>query len=153
MVKNKLEIAHEIEEEHQGLNQQMGVLKLASMQEVSPEDFANWRLEFIWQLRDFKNRLLRHFDLEEEGGFMKDVLKTAPESQSTVRKLKAEHKQLSIRLEEIMENLKAMHKKDSEKLAQIRIELNEILATLRKHEEEEHRLLQRTYFREYGDSS
>lgn len=149
MTKKRYDTAHKIEEGHKGLNQKMGGIKLASMKEVSSEDFANWRLEFIWQLRDFKNCLLRHFDLEEDGGFMKDVLSAAPESQPKVNVLKAEHRQFSKSLEKIMDTLKAMHKKDSEKLEQTRIELNEILATLLKHEEEEHRLLQRTYFREY----
>jgi len=153
MTKRKLEIANQVEEEHKGINQDIGEIKLAVMKEVSPEDFANWRLEFIWQLRDFKNRLLRHFDLEEEGGFMKDVLSAAPESQPKVSELKAEHRQFSKSLEKIMHTLKAMHKKDSEKLEQTRIELDEIIATLQKHEEEEHRLLQRTYFREYGGPS
>jgi len=153
MTKHQIEIANQVEEEHKGINQDIGEIKLAVMQEVSPEDFANWRLEFIWQLRDFKNRLLRHFDLEEEGGFMKDVLSAAPESQPKVRELKAEHRQFSKSLEKIIDTLKAMHKKDSEKLEQTRIDLNEILATLQKHEEEEHRLLQRTYFREYGGPS
>ncbi len=150
MTKKKYDTAHKIEVGHKGLNQQVGEIKLASTKEVSPENFAHWRLEFICQLRGFKKRLLRHFDLEEEGGFMQDVLSAAPESQPRVSVLKAEHRQFSKSLEKIMDSLKAMHKKDSEKLEQTRIDLNEILATLQKHEEEEHRLLQRTCFREYG---
>ena len=153
MTQKELGVAHKVEEEHKGLSQQMGEIKMESVKEVSPEDFPNWRLELIWHLRDFKNRLLRHFDLEEEGGFMKDVLSTAPESQPKVSELKAEHRQFSRKLEEIMNALKGMHKKDSEKLDKVRNKLNEFIATLRKHEEEEHRLLQRTYFREYGEPS
>ena len=153
MTQKELGVAHKVEEEHKGLNQQMGEIKMESMKEVSPEEFSNWRLELIWHLRDFKNRLLRHFDLEEEGGFMKDALSAAPESQPKVSELKAEHRQFSKSLEKIIDTLQAMHKKDSEKLEQTRIKLNEFIATLRKHEEEEQRLLQRTYFREYGEPS
>ncbi len=79
-----------------------------------------------------------------------DVLSVAPEKKSKVSELKAEHRQFSKSLEEIMNALKGMHKKDSEKLAQIQIRLDEIRITIRQHEEEEHRLLQRAYYREYG---
>ncbi len=45
--------------------------------------------------------------------FMSDVLSVAPEKKSKVNVLKAEHRQFSKSLEEIMNALKGMHKKRS----------------------------------------
>lgn len=44
---------------------------------------------------------------------MSDVLSVAPEKKSKVSELKAEHRQFSKSLEEIMNALKGMHKKRS----------------------------------------
>ncbi len=81
---------------------------------------------------------------------MSDVLSVAPEKKSKVSELKAEHRQFSKSLEEIMNALIVMHKKDPDKLEQIRIRLDEIIITIRQHEEEQHCLLQRAYSCEYA---
>ncbi|MCH7678363.1 hypothetical protein IID10_03240 [candidate division KSB1 bacterium] len=49
-----------------------------------------------------------------------------------------------------MNALIVMHKKDPDKLEQIRIRLDEIIITIRQHEEEQHCLLQRAYSCEYA---
>ncbi len=77
---------------------------------------------------------------------MSDVLSVAPEKKSKVSELKAEHRQFSKSLEEIMNALKGMHKKDPDKLEQIRIRLDEIIITIRQHEEEEHRRFAKSVF-------
>ncbi len=81
---------------------------------------------------------------------MSDVLSVAPEKKSKVSELKAEHRQFSKSLEEIMNTLKGMHKKDPEKLEQIRIRLDEIIITIRQHERRSIAVLQRAYSCEYG---
>lgn len=146
-------IGEKVAQEHQHLEKEMAELKLIVMKEVSAEDFPNWRLELVWQLRDFKNLLLKHFDLEEEGGFMTDVLHEAPHSESLVQQLRSEHAELSLLIDDIMAQVKSMRQKSPAQSEQVRLALNNLVDMLRRHEEEEHRLLQRTYFREYGGPS
>ncbi|MFQ5605310.1 MAG: hemerythrin domain-containing protein [bacterium] len=150
MAQIKSKIAQQVEKDHDLLRQDIGDLKITFWEEVLPEDFSNWRLECIWQLRDFKNRLLKHFDLEEEGGFMQDVLNVAPQAERQVQQLKAEHEQISAQLDEVLAELKEMPEKDAKSLDTIRTKLNDIMNTIRKHENEEHKLLQKAYYREYG---
>lgn len=150
MTQKKSDVARRVEEDHKSINQEVQKLKISMKKEFEPEDFSNWRLEFIWQLRDFKNRLLKHFDLEEEGGFMRDVLNVAPHSAGKVNQLKDEHDQIILDLDDILAKLKSMQEKDLSELENIRTSLNEIISDLRKHENEEHILLQRAYYREFG---
>lgn len=153
MKKNKFDIAIQIEKDHIHLNQQLGELKIAVLKEVSSEKFGSWRLEFIWQLRDFKSDLLKHFDREENGGFMKDVLKVEPFAEHKIRLLKAEHEQIIRNLDEILTVLNNMHEKDSQRLNKIKLELNDLVTTLYQHEIEENNLIQKAYYREYGDQT
>jgi hemerythrin-like domain-containing protein len=128
----------------------MGKLQIALQQNVSAKEFADWRLGFLWQMRDFKNKLLKHFDLEEEGGFMGDVVAAAPHSEGKVRQLRNEHAQIILTLDDILACLKNIKYTESERLKAIRENIDELVANLRQHEEDEHRLMQRTYYREYG---
>lgn len=74
-----------VEKERVLLNKAFREIKLTIMQKITAEEFQHWRLEFLWQLRDFKNSLPKHFDLDEEGGFMRDILKVAPHTEKKPR--------------------------------------------------------------------
>lgn len=150
MVLNKSDVALQVEKDHEGLNQDIGTLKMTIMMEISAKDFPNWRLEFIWQLRDFKNRLLKHFDLEEEGGFMNEVLSIAPQTERKVKELKEEHEHIVIHLDEILMDLKGLLDKNTEKLDSIRNRMTEVIATLLQHEAAENQLMQTAYYQGYG---
>ena len=150
MIEAKSKAVSRVEEEHQQLKQEMAVLKLFAMREVLNEDFDDWRLEFVWQLRDFKNRLLKHFDLEEEGGFMHEVLAVSPQSQHDVEQLKDEHLAFSKEMDRVIESVRSMRVRNPELLQLVRVNLNEIILNLRNHENDEHRLIQRAFYREYG---
>lgn len=150
MTKSKPTVVTQVEDEHILLKQEMGALSMFAMQEKMNSDFGEWRLQFVWQLRDFKNRLLKHFDLEEEGGFMRDVLKISPQSLRKVDDLKAEHEKIAADLDRLTATMRAMRERNSEVLQSVRSDLNEIIVALRKHESEENQLIQRAYYREYG---
>jgi len=146
----KLETALEVERDHKHLTEQMAKFRLFTRSEPEPEHYSRWRLEFLWQLRDFKNRLLKHFDLEEEGGFMQDVMAVAPHCERQINALKKEHERIPILMDGILMQLKAMREMDSDKLQQIQDRIAEIMGTLREHENQEHKLIQNAYYSEYG---
>lgn len=150
MSKDKIDVAKKVEKEHVHLNKAFGEIKLTIMQEVTAEEFQNWRLEFLWQVRDFKNSLLKHFDLEEEGGFMRDVLKAAPHTGNKIEELKKEHVEIIEALDKIIDQIKLTPEKDGDKLNAIRMGINEMMSTLCNHENQENDLMQRAYYREFG---
>ncbi|HEX9652199.1 MAG TPA: hemerythrin domain-containing protein [bacterium] len=145
-----LSILEQTRRDHEILNQEMGKLKIIIWQEIADRDFADWRLDCMWQLRDFRNCLLKHFDLEEEGGFMVDLLRVAAHEEHKINELKNEHDKMIALLDEILNSFKELQAKDSARLEKSRTSVNELIQMLRKHENEEHNLLQRTYYREYG---
>ena len=150
MERDETEVAKKIAKEHESIRRYIGALNLLEMTEVDAKEFFDWKLEFIWQLRDFKNRLLKHFDLEEEGGFMEDIVKVAPHLSRKVSGLKVEHDQILMSLDEILFKLKRMKKKNDTELEQVQFELNDVITSLRDHENEENILMQQAYYREFG---
>lgn len=150
MSRNKQDVYSRIEEEHDKLRSELGNLSTFAMRESDPDDFAEWRLEFVWQLRDLKNRLLKHFDLEESGGFMRDVIDLSPESCNKVEQLRREHHQFTAALDKLIETLRAMPNQDQAMIQKLRMELSDLIVALRDHENEEHRLIQKAYYRVYG---
>ncbi len=150
MSKKKPASVEAVEREHIGLRAEMVSIHDCLHGNISSEEFSEWRLKFMWQMRDFKNRLLKHFDLEEEGGFMNDVISAAPHSERQVAGLKEEHNAISSSLDSILAKLKAMAEHNVESLEGIRTDLAGVFAVLREHENTEHQLMQRAFYREYG---
>jgi hypothetical protein len=110
------EIAERIREEHERIKQQMQKVNTMINAHVSQEGFPKWRLDLLWLLREFKNDLHKHFDLEEEGGFMNEVVKLAPQYLKAVRRLETEHEAMIIYLDEILIALKKLSQQDDMKL-------------------------------------
>lgn len=150
MKQEKSEAVLKVERDHETIRHQMGKLNVPTAEEIRPQDFSDWKLKFTWQLRDFKNRMLKHFDLEEEGGFMQDVLDVAPHSGQKVDQLKDEHEQIIKNLDRLTMRLKGIKERDDSHLDKIRAGLSKILSDIRAHENEEHILIQKAYYREYG---
>ncbi|MFQ5605848.1 MAG: hemerythrin domain-containing protein [bacterium] len=150
MTLKKSDIAAQVEKEHECIKRDMGLIQKEITQDVPAEEFAEWRLEFMWRLRDFRLHLLKHFDLEEAGGFMKEILNEAPQSMNSVKKLEAEHEEIVAELDEILTTLKQMELKDDAKMAEVRTRVLNFLTAIRKHEAAENELIAMVYCQEYG---
>ena len=143
------DISAQVEHEHEHLQKALKALKAAAASDPG-DDFAHWRLELIWQVRDFKNDLLKHFDLEEEGGFMRDVRRRVPNSEPQVQGLLDEHRQMEGTLDRVLTTLKGMQDRDEKMLSRLQNEIDEFVSTIMEHESTEQHLLQRSYYRDYG---
>ena len=150
MEENKSKIASQVLEEHNILRENILTLSKNIEIEVSEEEYEDWRLEFMWQLRDFRNHCLKHFDFEELGGFMKDVLNDAPETGKIVKKLEADHPDLIKELDEILDEFKKLEQKEDTKLQEIRKNVKHLIIRLKAHEKAENDLIQKVYSQEYG---
>lgn len=139
-----------VEKDHQHLKRDMDQLTKEVSAKISEEQFPEWKLEFTWQLRDFKNQLLKHFELEEEGGFNEELIHAAPEHHNRVRQLEDEHKQIISTLEKIVADLKQMDPTSFHEAPAIRERVLNLLKLLRAHEAAERQLIQDAYLQDFG---
>jgi hemerythrin-like domain-containing protein len=150
MAEKKSNISSKVMHEHNILRENIGMLEKRIEMDIPDEKYEEWRLEFMWQLRDFRNHCLKHFDFEELGGFMKDVLDDAPETKKIVNKLEQDHTALIKELDDILENLKTKEQKDQSKLEEIKSNVKHLIIRLKAHEKAENDLIQKVYSQEYG---
>jgi iron-sulfur cluster repair protein YtfE (RIC family) len=142
-------IARLIEEDHHRLESIISQLTTEITREP-PAAFDGWKLSILRKLRDFQNELRKHFDLEEHGGFMDEVISHAPRYVSRVEALVSEHDAVSESLEAILTHVKAATAPAMWREARIPARLTELFETLREHESEENTLIQDTYFQDLG---
>ena len=150
MAREKTDIAIQGEKEHEGIQRDMRRIKDEVTREVSFDDFPDWRLEFLWRMRDFRLHVLKHIDLEEEGGFMHEILEEAPEVFNAVQKLEDEHEEIIQLMDDILESLRKMEFKDDNKISLVREQVLKLIKIIREHEEEESELIQKAYYQVYG---
>ena len=150
MAEDKSKVSSKVLDEHNILKENISSLSARVEKEIPDEKYEEWRLEFMWQLRDFRNHCLKHFDFEELGGFMKDVLEDAPETKPLVTKLEEEHSIIVKQLDDILDDLKSQEKKDNDKLEILKSDVKHLIIKLKAHEKAENKLIQKVYSQEYG---
>jgi hemerythrin-like domain-containing protein len=96
-------------------------------------------------LASIRKRVLDHFRLEEEGGYMKQVLEERPFLERTVEKLLQEHGALAASLETILEELR-MPVADAGACQRIETWLTQV----RHHERQENLLVEDTFGLDVG---
>jgi len=150
MVSQESDIARQVIEEHEELNQNIGELKITILEKVSTKDFPDWRIQFIGKLQDLKQKLTSHFEFEEQGGFMTEVIEEAPQLLNQVKELEIEHKQILANLDGVVKDFKTLSVKDDLELQDILNRVSRIMNELHHHEMAENELLQSAFYREHG---
>ncbi len=147
---SKNEIANRVHDEHEYLKKEMRKIRSMMNCDVTVEDYPKWRLDFLWLLRDFSNALQRHFDLEEEGGFMNDVVRLAPQHLPAVQRLEAQHRTITANLNQVIDALKTMESLDNATMQNACKDVDNLLILLAEHEAAEGDILETTYLLDYG---
>lgn len=137
--------AQHVEIQHKCINTDLDVLKTDLSKEVAAEDFSEWKLAYMWQLRDLRNMLTKHFDYEEESGFIREIIKNVKANRKRVIQLKNEHKSLIGILDAILIDVKTMQKSDEFQLEDIRDRMTHFIKTVHIHEKAENELIQELY--------
>ena len=119
MVSNKSDITRKVIEEHEELNQNIGELKIILLEKALTKNFPDWRIQLIGKLQDFKQKLTSHFEFEEQGGFMTEVIDEAPQLLNQVKELEIEHKQILANLDGVVKDFKKLGVKDDLELQDI----------------------------------
>lgn len=86
-----------------------------------------------------------HFESEEQGGYMSDVIDRAPQVNARVQKLLAEHTRLLRSLEQL---IAASRAGSAGTIAPLRQRTAHWIAAVREHEAAENRLVQKVYSRD-----
>jgi len=92
------------------------------------------------RIDSFKERLAEHFGTEEDGGLLQGIQDALPQTESDVRRIRAQH----ARLGEALEGARAIARRgDPAEVPALKEELGRFLAMVREHEREEDALVKR----------
>lgn len=140
--------AQEILREHEIvralLNDVCALLDQGHEQHDNPE--WNWRLcDKLWQ---FRRHLLRHFVLEETGGFLEDVVLRWPPAEEQVKKLRQDHVRILRGVDDLINASDLQASGWGTSFADFRQRCQSLLALIQRHETEENELIQKVYYLE-----
>jgi len=96
-----------------------------------------WKIEFIWQMREFKSNLLKHCDFEEDSGFFDHFPRVQSNGGFYGKKMRTEHKQLMKDLEKILVKLKKIRNINNPELKTIQVDILHLISAINKHEDRE----------------
>lgn len=142
------DVLAQLDSEHRQLSKAIQELQALVRSPVTEKTLAGWKKNTEASLEVFQGLVRGHFEHEEEGGFLRDVLREVPNSQREVRALRREHRDIERRLTKIRKKLSKLD--DSGAAERISRRIAEMTRLLVNHETTEQHLVQRTYYREYG---
>ena len=128
-------------EEHEILDKNIQNLNLGLKRWMESTDFQLWKIEFIWQMREFKRDLYRHFELEDDSAFFDFY--PVRESKKGVFGLhiRREHAKLIITFEKIFSRLKKIKNAADPKLSKLETDLKQFISDIQEHESKERKVL------------
>jgi len=139
-----------VENDHRALLKALADLDNAFSELPEMSGFNQWKLERLWQLRDFLNQLQKHFDLEEAGGFNEELTRSAPQLASRIAGLEEDHLKITSDLNHILDVLKPVPNIESPRIERVKVRLAELIAFIRRHEAEETDLIQEALYQDFG---
>ncbi len=148
--KSDQDLANRVNQEHEDLRSAIDRLLTLFDRKIEPDGFVGWKLDLLWQLRDFQNQLQKHFDLEEDGGYNADLIRIAPHLAPKVFNLEEDHRKIVSDLTHILGILKGVEGEQSPMLPRVKDRTNELLKFILAHESEENAIIQEAYYQDYG---
>ena len=100
-------------------------------------------------LKNLHERLVCHFELEEEGQLFEDLRERLPMVDDVIGGLRRDHTDF---LETVVSLIGRFERADAEEFKAIREDLDRFVEAFQEHEETENELLQRAYYLDLGDA-
>jgi len=104
------------------------------------------------KLHDFKGTLEKHFEMEEIGGFNEELIRLKPQNKKKIEELETEHREIILKIEHIISELKNLMAFEKEKIQSIIGSVLGVLETLHLHEAAERELVNATYYHDIGSA-
>ena len=144
------DLAHEIRREHAQLLKALLEIE-GELERLEPETGPSHHPgKLLGMLTMFRHHLFRHFELEEQGGFLIDRSEMNPGTRRTIQDLLPEHKAILTRLEGLIESLEQVDLGSAGLTDTFITELKALIADLHAHERTENELVQELAFRDIG---
>ena len=108
---------------------------------MESSDFRLWKIEFTWQMREFKRQLYLHFEMEEDSAIFDHYPVTEAKKGHFGLTIRKEHARFIITLEKIFNRLKKIENAADPKLMKLEADLNKLIADIETHESKERGVL------------
>jgi hypothetical protein len=146
MIENQVSLAKEILQEHEELKAVIRQIERV----LEEEESTQLSIQKLRSLRDelvsFREHLQRHFELEEESGFLEKMAIDVPQAVEKVKRLQQEH---GLILAAVDESISADDAATA-KFGELCCRIHRAIAAVKRHEEEEHLLIQTAYAQDLG---
>jgi hypothetical protein len=123
-------------------------IKIALKSWIESDDLLIWKIEFVWQMREFMHTLFKHFDFEEDSGVFDHIVHPKSKSATYGRFIRSEHKQILKKVDKVLKKLKKNKEVKSTKLKTIESEILDLISDISKHEKKEIEIIHSIYNRE-----
>ncbi|MBX7165087.1 MAG: hemerythrin domain-containing protein [Pirellulales bacterium] len=107
-------------------------------------------LGFVAQ--SLERHLSRLMAIEEQDGYMRIALSSAPQFATQIDKLRAEHDEFRVTLREIVHRLENMKPGDQQPLAEVCDSLGQLLQRIDEHSQHETDIMQEAFLRDVGSA-
>ena len=138
----------QIEEEHRTIIELIQQVK-ELLGNYPPDDASAWVGDLRSVGESLLNHLDKHFRLEEEGGFMAQLVEISPRTAAAAERLPHEHDEIRNLLSAILEILDSVAV-DSMDLKSVLDQIQQLIHTLEHHEKTENALIQEVYNQDIG---
>ena len=101
-------------------------------------------------MKSFARHLERVMSIEEEGGYLDDVIAERPNLESRIIRLNRDHLRFRTRVKQISTRLEALHGWQEDQFAGLCMEIYELLDDVDRHDEREIDLLQESLLMDDG---
>jgi hypothetical protein len=119
---------------------------------ITSDDFVLWKIEFVWQMREFKNNLFKHFDFEDDNGIFDNFPDGDSNNAKQGERIRTEHKQILGNLDKILTRLKKIKTGNDSELKAIELDIFDLVSDIRRHEKEEIKIVHSIYRRKDMDT-
>jgi len=143
-----LEIGKWLRQEHKEVSRLVAGLRKVAAE--PPKGYAKWLEELREAFKEFHARMLRHFELEEDGGYLSQVLEARPTLSDRIGLLESEHRQIQMLIENLHPALAACRSDDRLLVHDCCIRIQVLLNCIRDHEAKENELVSQTHSTDLG---
>jgi hemerythrin-like domain-containing protein len=130
------EIAKWMREEHTAIEQLINQLQDESVS-IPRTGRKRWLEEMTARVQNFSGHLIRHFELEEDNGYLQAVIDHRPPLLPEIERLRHEHDEIKRILDSIQRDLGQTGEADQLVIEHCCLRIGDLLRHLKEHEERE----------------
>ena len=118
--------------------------------EVPRVNVEGWLKELREDFERFRAHLLKHFSLEEEGGYLEAVRQVQPSLHEAVQGLMHQHREIGHLLTDIFHDVSQIQADMPLRIRDACCRIRNVLEILQQHEDSENRLVSQVFTRDMG---